>query len=263
MMAGYLNFRELVWLFVSVVEVLFLVFLLARRLYRSYPFFFLYILTLVLQTAVVAFVYRRQGGSSLWYWITGWYSQAAVIGMRWLAVVEIARKIFSPYLGVWKLVGVILLTASVVILAYSVAVSTNRFDLMVMSADRRLELFIAVFVLAVFAFARYYRLPMSDTNRQLAIGFCLYSCVWVINDTLFEGWRAWLGSVWDFIQTIAFLTSAALWFSALRAFDPLPAAVPKLALSPELHAALSQEVNSRLLTLNSRLNQLFRSKDTR
>lgn len=262
-MASTLNFREMVWVFVSVVEVLFLVFVIARRLYRSYPFFSLYILALVLQTAVVAFVYRRWGGSSLLYWIAAWYSQAAVIAMRWLAVVEIARKVFSQYSGVWKLVGVILLTASVVILTYSVAVSTNRFDLMVLSADRRLELFIAVFVLAMFIFARYYRLPISETNRQLAIGFCLYSCVWVINDTLFEGWRTWLGSVWDFIQTIAFLTSAALWFSALRAFEPQPAAAPGMIISPELHAALSQEVNLRMLTLNSRLNHLFRSKDTR
>lgn len=155
------------------------------------------------------------------------------------------------------------MTVSVVILAYAVAVSVNRFDLMVVSADRRLELLIAVFVLAMFIFARYYRLPMSDTDRQLAIGFCLYSCVWVINDSLYEGWRAWLGPVWDFIQTIAFLASAALWFKALRAFAPRPATVPDMTVSPALYAALSQEVNSRLYTLDRRLNHLFRSKDSR
>jgi hypothetical protein len=155
------------------------------------------------------------------------------------------------------------MTLSVVALAYSVAAAAQRFDLMVLSADRRLELFIAVFTLAMFIFARYYRLPISDTDRQLAIGLCLYSCVWVINDSLYEGWRAWLGPVWDFIQTIAFLTSVALWFGALRAFAPRSVAAPDMTVSPELYAALSEEVNSRLLTLNDRLEHFFRSKDTR
>jgi hypothetical protein len=118
-----LNFREIVWLAVSVVEVLFLVFLLARRRYRSHPFFSLYILALVLQTVSVALGYRRWGASSREYWEAARRSQAVVVAARWLAIVEIARNVFVRYKGVWRLAGGVLLTLSMVTLTYAVAVS--------------------------------------------------------------------------------------------------------------------------------------------
>jgi len=262
-MVSSFSLRELVWLFVSIVEVSLLVFLLVRRLDRSYRFFSLYILSLVVQTTVVAAVYRHWGETSREYWVAAWLSQAAVVGTRWLAVVEIARKIFARYSGIWRLAGTVLLLMSIGILSYSVAVSGIRFDLMVLSADRRVELCIALFIVAMFVFARYYRLPIVDTDRQLAIGFCLYSCVWVINDSLYQGWRQSLGEVWDFILTIAFLASVIIWFNALRVAAPSTASAPAPTVSPEVYAQLSEEVNSRLLTLNNRLSHLLRSEDSR
>jgi len=258
-----LNLRELVWLIVSLVEVSFLAFLLVQRLYRSHAFFSLYILSLVLQTIVVAVAYRHWGATSKEYWMAAWFSQAVVVGTRWLAVAEIARKIFARYSGIWRLAGTVLLLMSIGILSYSVAVSGIRFDLMVLSADRRVELCIALFIVAMFVFARYYRLPIADTERQLAIGFCLYSCVWVINETLYQAWRRSLGEVWDFILTIAFLASVIIWFNALRVAAPSPASAPDPTVSPDVYAQLSEEVNSRLLTLNNRLSHLLRSEDSR
>jgi hypothetical protein len=134
---------------------------------------------------------------------------------------------------------------------------------MVISADQRVELFIAAFIVTMFVFVRYYRLPVADAERQLAIGFFLYSCVWVINDSLYEGWRQSLGSIWDYFQTIAFLASVIIWFNALRSPPPIPVSAPVTTVSPEVYAQLSEEVNSRLLTLNNRLNHLFRSGDSR
>jgi hypothetical protein len=152
---------------------------------------------------------------------------------------------------------------SVAILVYAVAVSSIRFDLMVIAADRRVELFIALFVVAMFIFARYYRLAVAEADRQLAIGFCLYSCVWVVNDSLYEGWRQSLGSVWDILQTIAFLATVVIWFNALRSPEPASVTAPASTVSPEVYAQLSEEVNSRLLTLNNRLNHFFLSGDSR
>jgi len=262
-MAVSLTFTEIEWLCVSVVEVSFLAFVLFRRLFRSHPWFSLYVLSFVLQTIVVAAVYRYWGTTSDEYWIAAWLSQAVVVATRWLAIVEIARNVFASYSGIWRLAGLILLTSSIAILLYAVAISGIRFDSMVIAADRRVELFIALFVVAMFLFARYYRLPISDTERQLAIGFCLYSCVWVINDSLYEGWRQSLGSAWDFLQTIAFVASLIIWFNALRLPERPTVPAPGKTVSPEVYAQLSEEVNSRLLTLNNRLTHLLRSKDYR
>ena len=262
-MVGSVNLREMIWLFVSLVEVLFLAYLVVLRVYRSHLFFFLYALSLVIQTAAVALAYRHWGNESSEYSYAAWISQAFIVGMRWLAVAEIARQILGKYTGIWRLANIMLFVLGLAVLAYAILISGMQLNSMVMSADRGVEMCIAVFVVGMFSFARYYRLPIADLERQLAIGFCLYSSVWVINDTIYLGWRRWLGPTWDFILTIAFLASLALWAKAFRAPVASPLTAPEPELSPEIYAHLSEEVNSRLLTLNTRLNHLLRSEDSR
>jgi len=263
-MADPQNLRNVIWLAVSVVEVLFLVYLLLKRVYRSHPFFFLYALSLVIQTVAVAFVYRRWGSTSPEYQYVAWFSQGLIVGMRWLAVAEIARKILAKYVGVWRLANFVLFVLGLIVLTYALVLSDLRLYAIVMSADRGVEMCVAVFVVGMFAFAYYYRLPILDLERQLAIGFGLYSCVWVVNDTIYLAWRQWLGPIWDFILTIAFLASVALWFVAFRTPLPTTASAPEPEISPEIYARLSEEVNSRLLTLNTRLNRLLGpSEDSR
>lgn len=258
-MADSQNLRNVIWLAVSLVEGLFLVYLLVKRVYRSHPLFFLYALSLVIQTVAVAFAYRRWGSTSPEYQYVAWFSQGLIVGMRWLAVAEIARKILAKYAGVWRLANAVLFALGLIVLTYALAISDLRLYAVVMSADRGVEMCVAVFVVGMFAFAHYYRLPIPDLERQLAIGFGLYSCVWVVNDTIYLAWRQWFGPIWDFILTIAFLASVTLWFMALRA--PLAASVPEQEISPEIYARLSEEVNSRLLSLNKRLNRLLGSSE--
>ena len=99
-MVSSLSLRDPIWLCVPVVEVLFLAYLTLRRVYRSRLFFFLYAVSLVLQTVSVALVYRY---SSSEYSYAAWISQALITGMRWLAIAEIARHVLARYSGIWRL----------------------------------------------------------------------------------------------------------------------------------------------------------------
>jgi hypothetical protein len=262
-MGDPVGLRNLIWLFVSLAEVLFVFYIMVERHYRAHPFFFLYVLSLVLQSAVVALMLWHWGPSSLQYAYAAWTTQALIVGMRWLAVAEIARKILGQFTGVWRLANIILFLLGLAIIAYAFLTSRNRLDSVVLSADRSVELSIAAFVVGIFAFARYYRLPIADSERQLAIGFCLYSCAWVINGSIYEGWRQWLGPIWDFFLTVAFLASMMIWFNALHAPTAAPEAAPETDLTPESYRQLSKEVSTRLLILNARLSQLLRSEDSR
>jgi len=180
-----------------------------------------------------------------------------------MAVVEIARKAFASYSAIWRLVGLVLLALTLGIMVYSISVARDRFSLMVRYADRRVEFSTALFVVAMFVFARYYRLPISEAERQLAIGFGLYSCVWVKNESLYEGWKESLGPIWYMIQTLAFLASVIVWCKAMRSVAPVPAPARMPELTPEMYARLSEEVDSRLPTLHKRLSHLLGSKDAR
>ena len=90
-----LNLRNLAWAITVLLEVVLFFYLLRKRLYRSHPAFFVYVLSTILQNACVMFAHRHWGSQSIQSWNIGWGSQAVVLCARWFAVAEIARKIFS------------------------------------------------------------------------------------------------------------------------------------------------------------------------
>jgi len=247
----------------ALLEAVLLFYLIRRKLVRLYPAFFLYIVTVILQSCL------WHAAAWYWYplqlqaWTIYWSSQAVVIFTRWLAITEIARHVLADYSGIRRMATRILIVVGTCVLLYALLVSRYIWTLMVLNADRAVELCIATLVVGMFLFARYYRLPMLDLERQLAIGFCLYSCAWVINDSILEHWH---GTHWDFlnyVNILAFLASLLLWIGAVRgAQQPRNLPVSE-RLSPESYGELSAKLNSRLLLLNNRLDHMFRSGDSR
>jgi hypothetical protein len=98
---------------------------------------------------------------------------------------------------------------------------------------------------------------------MLAIGFCLYSCFFVINDSIYETVRVAFGALWNYLDMPTFTATLLLWISAVYRSAEVQDLAPSSALAPELYTDLSRKLNSRLLLLNHRLNHLFRSEDSR
>ena len=258
-----LNLRNLAWAITVLLEVVLFFYLLRKRLYRSHPAFFVYVLSTILQNACVMFAHRHWGSQSIQSWNIGWGSQAVVLCARWFAVAEIARKIFSRYSGIWKLASGILFAVGLGVLGYSIAWHGVRLQGIVLSADRAVEFSLGSFIVGTFLFAHYYRLTIANLERRLAIGFCLYSASWVISDSFYEYWRSSFGGLWNFLEILAFLASLLLWITAVRsATEPCEEEV-QLVVPPEVYEQLSQELNSRLQLLDNRLNNLLRSGDSR
>jgi hypothetical protein len=262
-MAAPLILRNLFWALTTLLEVGLLVVLFRRRLYRSHPAFCFYILVAILQSAVVAFTYRYFGASSRPSYFIAWGAQGVVICARWIAVVEIAKNALGRYAGIWAMVDRVMLVLSVCVLGYSVAASGSRWTLVILTADRSLELCIATYIVGMFFFVRYYRVPVPPLDRFLAIGFCLYSCFLVINDSVYEHWRRAIASMWSYLDMLTFVASLVLWICAVSQYRETLQLAAQTALSPELYQELSQMLNSRWSVLNNRLDQLFRSGDSR
>jgi hypothetical protein len=261
-MAASLILRNL-WVFTTLLEVVLLFYLVRRKLHRSHALFTIYIVAAILQSALVAASYHYYGEKSLTSYYVAWGSQAVMICVRWLAVMEIAGKTLGAYSGLWALAIRILFVVAFFVLVYSIAASGNRLHLFVLTADRSAELCIAACIVCMFLFIRYYRVPVSDLERMLAIGFCLYSCFFVINDSLYEAWRRPAGSLWNYLDMVTFSATLFLWINAARNYSEAPVSEATPAVSPEIYHELSQKLNSRLHLLNSRLNHLFRSEDSR
>lgn len=256
--------QDIAWVLTTALKLLLLFYLVQRRLYRSYPAFVIYVLTTILQTIGEAAAYRHWGFRSIQSWNIYWGSQGVVVCTRWLAIVEIARKLLANYPGIWRLANRLLFAVGICALAYSVLASANKWQLAVLYVDRGVELSIAAFLVSLFLIARYYRVPMGGLERYLAIGFSLYSCFWVINASIVDRWgAASLEGLRNFLEILTFFATLLLWIGAVRKHTVAEAETVPTPVSPETYTKLSLEVNTRLHLLNQRLIHLLRAKDSR
>jgi len=258
-----LHLRDLAWATTALLQVVVLFFILRQKLFRVHPAFSAYILATFLQSVLVGWAGRHWGGQSIQYFDIAWGIQAIVICARWLAVMEIARQVLAGYTGIWKLASSILFVLCLAILIYALALAQYRWTMAVLSADRAVELSIAGFVVGMLIFARYYRLGMSDLERQLAIGFALFSCSWVVSNSLYEAEQNPSRTWWDFFQIVAFLSTLVIWAIAVRKPEEYAVRQAPPEFPSEKLTQLSLEANTRLRELNDRLNHFLRSKDSR
>jgi hypothetical protein len=255
--------RNLSWALTTLLEVVLLCYLARKKLYRSHPAFFTYVVMAIAQSVILAATYRLVDARSDAAYGIAWGTQALVVCVRWLAVMEIAKKALATYAGIWAMASRILIGIGVCAFVYAIVASRLHWYLAVLNADRAVELCTAGFIVGLFLFVRYYGIVMPAFDRMLAIGFCLYSCFVVINDSIYENWIRSAGALWNYLDLVTFMASLILWIMAARSYAEADNRVAQTELTPELYAELSQKLNSRLVLINNRLDHLFRSEDSR
>lgn len=236
-----------------------LVFLLwYRKNYRTYPCFLLYALMNLFQ-GVVLFASRHVWGpDSSPLFAIGWGTQGLVVLTRALAAAEVCRHVLARYRGIWGLGWRLSVAAAALVLVYSWAAGSHSWFLFAVTADRSIELAIAVGILALLVFARYYRVVIERAARFLVIGFFLYSCFQVLNDTILEGWFRQFATFWNLLGAVTFLASVLLWGWALLLSRQEAMSPPEL-LPGDQYRLLSPAINARLRALDEQLGHLWRA----
>lgn len=245
----------------AVMAAVLLVLLVVRRNYRACPAFFVYILVNFVLGFLVFFIYRRWAFISVTAWRIGWGLQGIVICARALAVAELCRLLLARYRGIWALAWRLLLACAALVLLNSVIAASHSWTLAVPTADRGLELSIATVIVVLLLFARYYQLEASPLARSLAIGFCLYSCFSVLNDTILERLLYHYYLLWNLVGMLAFLLSLLVWTWAFRHTVSQAPFGPAL-LSSSMYQQMSPHINVRLRELNERLIEFWKVKDS-
>jgi hypothetical protein len=262
-MSAPLILRDVFWAATTLCELVLILLLIRAKLLRSHFWLFLYLCCTVLQSILGAITYSFLDFRSAATRNIIWGSQAVVISMRFCAVCEMARRILARYPGIWALARRLLLIVAATVLIYTAVFSDRRLAMMILTVDRGAELSIAAFIVGLLLFARYYILEMDPLDRALSIGFCLYSCFYVINDSLLEKWMEPYAGLWGFMDIITFLACLLIWIQAVRAYAPARVSVAQQTVPYNVYGTLSPEVNSRLRTLNDQLAQLLRSERAR
>lgn len=250
------QFQQILWAANVFVGVALAVLLIVSKNYRVYPAFAFYILVNLIQALVLFLGYRHWGFSSTAQWLLGCATEAAVLIARALAVAEICRRLLSRYCGVWALAWRVLALFAGLVFSYSILLARHDWTLAFPSAHRAMELSIASIIVVLFIFARHYDVETESAVRSLALGFCLYSCFAVLNNTLLERLLYDYSTLWNLLGMFAFLASLSLWTWALR--KPQSQVEPAEILLPRgVYQSLAPEINLRLRLLNEQLSRFW------
>jgi len=262
-MSESLSLLDITWAVTTTLECTLLGFLAWRRTYRSFPLFAVYGLAIVLQSVATAVLYRRAELEREQVWNIAWGTQAVVTVMRSLALVELVKKMLARYSGIWAFARRVLLSAGAVVILFAAVSSKGLYQWVILDLIRGLELAIAVVIVAMFLFARYYRLPLHPLPRALAVGLCLYSSFYVLDYSLLQKMVQQYANYWNFLGIVAFLASLLVWVTAVARY-PYHAEEARLkTLPPETYGQLSAQVNLRLHLLNRQLSRMRNSGEPR
>jgi hypothetical protein len=258
----FAQIQQILWAVNAAVGVVLLLLLAVRKNYRAFPAFSLYILMNLALGVLALLMYRRWGISSPSSRRIGWGMQGVVICARALAVAEVCRHLLARYRGIWALAWRVLLACALLVLVYSSVAARHLWELALLAGDRGVELSIAAVVVGVLLFARYYDVQVNPADRSLAVGFCLYSCFGVLNNTILERYLHHYGEFWNLLGMLAFLASLLLWTWALR--KPQTEAVSEQTLLPlGVYQSVVPQINFRLRALNEQLIQFWKPEATR
>lgn len=244
--------QNVLWALNLAARAILIILLFRRKNHRAYPYFTGYLLLTVAQAFLLMSVYRSWGFGAMKSFQIAWLSQGLILVARALAMAELFRRILGHYRGIWALAMRLLLLCALVIVAYSLYVSDWRWVFAILAADRGVELAVAVVIVVLLAFARYYQVPVSRTDRFLAVGFCLYSCCFVINNSIIERLLYKYYSSWNLPLQVASLVSLVIWTNGLWAPALRRTEQPEL-VEASMYQQLSPEVNLRLRLLNEQL----------
>lgn len=253
-----LQLQTAAWALTTALELSLFVQLLRRKLGRIYPFFFAYLLSTILQSAASAALYRHPEIDKVTFWKIGWGIQGVVVTLRALTLVELGRKLLSPYVGIWALARRLLLGVAVAVTAYDLLLSKGNWQWLIMNGVRGLELAMAAVIVTMLLFARYYRIPVNPLQRALAVGLCLYSSFYVINYSLLEKVLRQYAVLWNFLGMFAFIASLLVWIGAVSRYTAVEGVAVPQTIPAEVYGKISSEVNARLILLNRQLIQFLR-----
>jgi hypothetical protein len=255
-----------IWAGSVVVQTVILVLLILRGYLRTLPFFTAYIVLNLLQAVFLHAIYARYDPKSTFAYACAWQSEAVTLIAKAFATVELLRLILLSYRGIWGLAWRLLtLTCLGALIGVSIA-ARGEGDWAMMEADRGYHLIFATAVLACLALVRYYRIRVEPTYQILLAGFCFYSCIKVLVNTILQGYLfrqvPGFGPIWQVLSVSAYVVVLVVWAVAL--LRPVPAVARQRAtLPPSAYMQIAPEIHYQLRAINQQLMKFWKIEEPR
>jgi hypothetical protein len=238
--------------------------LFIRGYFRRLPFFTAYIVLNLCQAVFLYLIYHYYGDKSNAAYIAGWLSEAVTLVARLCATVELLRLALMQYRGIWALTWRLLAAVCPLVLVLVSLESSRNPHAIIMNADRGYHLIFAVAILLCLALMHYYPISVEPTYKTLLSGWCWYSCMKILINTLFEGFlyqrHDQYKYIWQALALSSYLVVLVLWGNALA--NPLPAIRKQVTmLADSVYAKISVEINRQLRALNQALINFWKTEE--
>jgi hypothetical protein len=226
---------------------------LARGHFRRLPFFTTYLVLNILQAVLLFFAYRTLGDSSNAAKSIAWWSEAITLAARICATVEIIWLVIQAYRGIWGLAWRLLAACCSAALLIAVLASAGDRYWALVEVDRSFHLVFAAGLISVLVLLHHYSVPVHPVYKALMAGFCFYSCLKVLMNTvrLLYGEFERYEQVWQTGLVLAFSAMMFWWAGALR--RALPAKIAQPAAPDGDYACMRSQIQLQLEAINGQL----------
>jgi hypothetical protein len=245
-----------VWSIGFLLQVVILFRSLRARILTVYPYFFAYMVSVLVGAASICVVWLLGRNS---YQSVYWGVQFLTLLVGCGIILEIFKHELSPYRGAEKFATAVGLATFGVVFCFAVAYrfiepSTNRalFEL-----ERNVRTVQALLLFAILVVIAYYRIPTGKNLKGMIAGYGLY----IVTSLFTLAIRAYAGpqfnSSWNIIQPLSFDLSLTIWMVALWSFHPNPLPDPAIPLEGD-YEALAARTRRALVAMRSHLTRTAR-----
>ena len=210
------------------------VLLLRKNLWREYPFFFAYVVWLLIgNTAIlVTDLYFRPAYTSVY-----WYIDSVDIALRLLVVLEVFRQIFPKGSGLNRSLSKGLQSVAFGLLALACAIFwgyqrypglpvdfAERVRALHLALDRSFGFVQALMILGTLIVARYYGLRFGRNIRGIALGFGAWASISTADNALvaMANVSSPLRAFFSYMRPLSFVFMLVVWVWALWVYEPNP-----------------------------------------
>jgi hypothetical protein len=250
---------SLLWSVTISLDVILVILLVRRRVFRSLPFFALFVVISTLRSLVLWATYRWLGFASLPSYYVAWFTQAVLLISRGAVCAELCWRVLRRSSGLWSVVRGVLFAIGIAIAIYAALDSLHsmfQVHKLVVAAERGLELAIAVVLITLLLVAHRYKISIQRGPLLLVTGLCFYSLVQTLNNTFYHALTSY-SPWWNSFRMVSFQLTQLVWILAHAIPESVPGEEP-LQMAPYVYEEHAEEVSRKLRSLEEELEEIVR-----
>jgi hypothetical protein len=209
------NIQLALWIAHPVLELFLVGVMFWRRLHRTFPVFFAYVVFQVLNFLVLFPIYKF--GSTMAYFYAYWISMAISLAIGFMVIHEIFLDVFRPYhtlkdLGtvLFKWAALVMLLVAVVVTASSQGGQDSPLVQAVIIGQRCVRVIQCGLILFLLVFSRYLGVSWRQHSFGIALGLGGFATVDLVGLALFSGGQIRPHTV-SLINTTAYSFAIFIW----------------------------------------------------